>query len=81
MSLLSTHLVTLLVLLPVAGAVLVALVPRANEGLQKALGLAVSGATLALSLLLVSGFRDVATLQFVELRPWIPAWGIASQNT
>jgi NADH-quinone oxidoreductase subunit M len=76
MSLLSTHLVTLLVLLPVAGAVLVALTPRANERLQKTLGLAVSGVTFALSLRLVSGFRDLAALQFTERRPWIPAWGI-----
>jgi NADH-quinone oxidoreductase subunit M len=77
MSLLNTHLVTLLVLLPVAGAVLVALTRREAGPLQKTLGLAVSGATFALSLLLVSGFRNVATLQFTERRPWIPAWGIS----
>jgi NADH-quinone oxidoreductase subunit M len=76
MSLLATHLVTTLVLLPVAGAVLAALLPRAEERLHKAVGLAVSLATFALSLLLVSGFRDVATLQFVERRPWIPGWGV-----
>jgi NADH-quinone oxidoreductase subunit M len=76
MSLLSTHLVSLLVFLPVAGAVLVALLRRERETLQKTLGLAVSLATFALSLLLVSGFQDVAALQFVERRPWIPAWGI-----
>jgi NADH-quinone oxidoreductase subunit M len=76
MRLLSTHLVTMLVFLPVAGAVLAALVPRAEERLQKAVGLAVSLATFALSLLLVSGFRDVATPQFVERRPWIPGLGI-----
>ena len=50
---------------------------RESESLQKALGLAVSGATFVLSLLLVTGFQDVATLQFVEQRPWIPAWGIS----
>jgi NADH-quinone oxidoreductase subunit M len=77
MSFLSIHLVSLLVFLPVLGAALVALVPRANEGLQKTLGLATSGITFVLSLLLVSGFRDLATMQFVERRPWIPAWGIS----
>ena len=73
----NTHLLSLLVLLPVAGAVLVALTGRGSESLQKAIGLAVSGAAFALSLLLVTGFQDVATLQFVEQRPWIPAWGIS----
>ncbi|HSD66834.1 MAG TPA: NADH-quinone oxidoreductase subunit M [Vicinamibacteria bacterium] len=76
MSLLSTHLVTLLVLLPVAGAVLVALTRRESERLQKTVGLAVSGATFAASLLLVTGFRDVAALQFEERRPWIAGWGV-----
>ena len=74
---LRAHLVTLLVLVPVAGAVLVALVPRGNERLQKALGLLASGAAFVLSLQLVSRFRDLATLQLVERRPWIPAWGIS----
>jgi len=77
MSFLSTHLVTVLIVLPAAGAVLVALTGRDRAPLQKALGLAVSGATFALSLLLVSGFRDVAAMQFTERRPWIPAWGIS----
>ncbi len=77
MSFLSQHLVSLLIFLPVAGAVLVALTRRGSESLQKTLGLAVSGATFALSLLLVTGFRDVATMQFAERRPWIPAWGIS----
>ena len=77
MSPVNTHLLSLLILLPVAGAVLVALTRRESESLQKTLGLAVSGAAFALSLLLVSGFRDVAGMQFGEQRPWIPAWGIS----
>jgi NADH-quinone oxidoreductase subunit M len=76
MSLLSTHLLTLLVFLPVAGAVLVALTRRESAGRQRTLGLLVSSATFLLSLRLVSGFRDVAAMQFEERRPWIPAWGI-----
>ena len=74
---LTHHLISLLVALPVAGAILVALTPRPAESLQKALGLAVSGAAFVLSLLLLSGFHDVATRQFVERKPWIPAWGIS----
>ena len=77
MSPVNTHLLSLLILLPVAGAVLVALTRRESESLQKTLGLVVSGAAFALSLLLVTGFRDVAGMQFGEQRPWIPAWGIS----
>ncbi|HXK08910.1 MAG TPA: NADH-quinone oxidoreductase subunit M [Vicinamibacteria bacterium] len=72
-----THLLSLLVFLPVAGAVLAALLRREWETLQKAVGLAVSGATFGFSLLLVARFRDVATMQFTELRPWIPTLGIS----
>ncbi len=76
MSPVNTHLLSLLIFLPVAGALLVALTRRESESLQKTVGLAVSGAAFALSLTLVLGFRSVAGLQFVEQRPWIPAWGI-----
>jgi NADH-quinone oxidoreductase subunit M len=69
-------LLSLLIALPVAGAVVVALTRRESETLQKLVGLAVSGAVFLLSLGLFRGFRDVATMQFVEQRPWIPAWGI-----
>jgi NADH-quinone oxidoreductase subunit M len=71
------HLLSLLIFLPVAGALLVALTRRESRTLQKAIGLVVSLAVFALSLLLVSGFRDVAGMQFIEKRPWIPAWGIS----
>jgi NADH-quinone oxidoreductase subunit M len=74
---LNTHLLSLLVFLPVAGAVLVALTRRESESLQKTIGLAVSGVAFAASLLLVARFQDVATMQFTEQRPWIPAWGIS----
>ncbi|MFN8090720.1 MAG: NADH-quinone oxidoreductase subunit M [Vicinamibacteria bacterium] len=77
MTTLTSHILTLLIFLPVAGAILVALTRRENEALQKGLGLLVSTAAFAISLALVSGFRDVAPMQFVEKAPWIPAWGIA----
>jgi NADH-quinone oxidoreductase subunit M len=77
MSLLNIHLLSVLIFLPVAGAVVVALTRRESEGLQKTLGLAVTGLGFLLSLHLIGGFQDIATYQFVEQRPWIPAWGIS----
>ena len=62
----NTHLLSLLVLLPVAGAVLVALTGRGSEPLQKAIGLAVSGATFALSLLLVVAIGPLAVFYGAE---------------
>jgi NADH-quinone oxidoreductase subunit M len=77
MSLLSQHLLSVLIFLPVVGAIAIALTRRESETLQKVLGLGFSTAGFALSLLLVRGFEDVAAMQFVEQAPWIPAWGIS----
>jgi NADH-quinone oxidoreductase subunit M len=77
MRLLNADLLSLLVFLPVAGAVLVALVPRQREQLQKTIGLVVTGAVFLLSLRLLSGFLDVPGMQFSVQKPWIPAWGIS----
>jgi NADH-quinone oxidoreductase subunit M len=71
------HLVSLLVALPLAGALVVALTPRAAETLAKRVGLGVSFATFLASLQLVSGFKDVAGYQFEERLAWIPSWGIS----
>ena len=71
------HLLSLLILLPVAGAVLIALTRREAVSLQKLVGLGVSLATFALSTRLVSVFRDTAGMQFEERHAWIPAWGIS----
>ncbi len=72
----TSHLLSLLVAIPVIGAVVVALTGRERETLQKTLGLAVSGGVFALSLRLVSRFADVPGMQFVERHRWIAAWGI-----
>jgi NADH-quinone oxidoreductase subunit M len=77
MSLLGGRILSVLVFLPLAGAVLVALTQRRSETLQKWAGLAVSSAVFLVSLLLVRDFRLVPQMQFVEQRPWIPAWGIS----
>jgi len=66
-----------LILLPVAGAVVIALTRREAVLLHKVLGLLVSLATFVLSLRLVSRFSDIAGIQFEERYAWIPAWGIS----
>jgi NADH-quinone oxidoreductase subunit M len=77
MSVLGQHLVSVLIVLPVVGAVAIALTRRESGTLQKTLGLVFSGLAFLLSLLLVGGFEDVAAMQFVEQADWIPAWGIS----
>ncbi len=77
MSVLNQHLLSVLIFLPVVGAVAIALTRRESVTLQKVLGLVFSTGGFALSLLLVHSFQDVAAMQFVERAPWIPAWGIS----
>jgi NADH-quinone oxidoreductase subunit M len=76
-SALSGHLLTLLMALPAVGALFVALVPRAALRAQKLLALLTASAAFLLSLLLVAGFRNVPEMQFVEIHPWFPGYGIA----
>jgi NADH-quinone oxidoreductase subunit M len=71
------NLLTLLIVLPVAGAVLTALLPRRAATAAKLVGLGVSTLGFLLSLLLLRDFEPTATLQFVERRPWLPAYGIS----
>ena len=73
---LSSFLLTLLMAAPVAGALVVALLPRDAVRLQKGLALAVTGLVFALSLLLVRGFEPGGSMQFVEQHAWMPAYGI-----
>jgi NADH-quinone oxidoreductase subunit M len=70
------HLLSLLIGLPVASALFVALVPREAVGTQKLLALLASALGLALSLPLVWGFRSTGEMQFVEIHPWLPGYGI-----
>jgi NADH-quinone oxidoreductase subunit M len=74
------HLLTLTTCLPLlAGAVLVALHATVGvpERLFRALGLAASVATFALSVLLWRGFDPTQPgYQFVERQAWMPEWGI-----
>ena len=68
---------TILIALPVAGALVVALMRRESESLHKLVGLAVSLATFAVSTRLVAHFTDSAAMQFEERYPWIPSWGVS----
>ncbi len=68
---------SLLILLPVAGAIVVALTPRQNVGVQKLVGLGLTTALFLLSLLLVRDFKPIAGMQFEVNHPWIPDYGIA----
>jgi NADH-quinone oxidoreductase subunit M len=70
-------LLTVLVFLPVAAAVLVALLPRAAVRAQKVVALTVTTLVFAISLLLVWGFKPVPAMQFEAVRSWLPAFGIS----
>jgi NADH-quinone oxidoreductase subunit M len=69
-------LLTLIVFTPLAGALMLALLPREHDaGLRRA-GLVFSLVPLALSLWLLARFEPAdAGFQFVERASWIPAWG------
>lgn len=77
MRLFSGSFLTFLIVAPAALALLVALMPRGSERAQKLVSLVGSTVLFVLSLLLVAGFANVAGMQFVEHRPWLPAYGIS----
>jgi NADH-quinone oxidoreductase subunit M len=70
-------LLTALILLPVAGALVVALIPREAQRAQKIAALAFTTAAFALSIVMLSGFAPRAGMQFEVSRPWIAAYGIS----
>ena len=71
---------TLVLVLPLAGALLVALTPGVAGRVIKQLGILTSVITLALVLAIIGGFQHGVGdlhLQFEEALPWIPALGIS----
>ena len=68
---------TVLWLVPLAGSVLIILLPPAWRELAKWTGLFVSGLTLAVAIVVTVGFdtTDGAPYQFGESHRWIPAFG------
>ena len=68
--------ITLTVLMPLVGALLLGLAPRARPRDVKAVGLVASLATFAASLWLLASFdRGNADLQLTEVYAWIPGIG------
>jgi NADH-quinone oxidoreductase subunit M len=68
---------TWLILLPVVGAIVVLLIPRARKELHLPLGIALSVLPLALALYVFAVFEPVAGYQFTEFQSWYEPWGIA----
>lgn len=70
---------TTLMVVPLAGSILVALLPRGRALLAKQVSLVISIATLAITILMALNFSADSTerFQFVESHSWIPAFGIS----
>jgi len=72
------HLLTLIVFLPLAGALVLGMLPHSESALLRGFGLAISGSAFLLALLLWSGFDPQnPAMQFTEEARWIPACGIS----
>lgn len=73
-----SSLLTVIIFLPLAGGILLALMRNAEERAIQGVALCVSVATFLLSLSLLEGFRDSeAGMQFVCQKPWIEVAGIS----
>ena len=71
-------LLSIIIFLPLAGAFLLALLPRQNASLTKATALLITILNFVLSLRLYFDFNEqTAAMQFVEKRSWFPEWGIS----
>ena len=72
-----TNLLSWIIWLPIAVAVILAFFPRTAVGAIKSTGLIASIGTFLLSLTILQRFQDgVASMQLVESHAWIPQWGI-----
>jgi NADH-quinone oxidoreductase subunit M len=71
------HVLTALIVLPLVGAVVVALIPREAVRLQKLVALGFTTAAFALSIFMLRGFAPSPEMQFEVSRAWIPAYGIS----
>ena len=71
---------SLVIFTPLAGALLLAIVPRDRVALLRWLALGTAGLTFVWTLLMVAGFNDATPdgggFRFVETASWIPAFGI-----
>lgn len=67
---------SLLIFLPLAGAVCLAFMPRTAEGAIRRAALGFTIVPFLMSLMLIDAFQPTAVFQFVERHEWIPAFGI-----
>ena len=68
---------SVLIWLPILGALLVLAAGESRASLAKVLALAISGLTFVLSIFLFTGFdTSTAAMQFTELKPWIETFNI-----
>jgi NADH-quinone oxidoreductase subunit M len=65
--------VTLAVFLPALGAAVIAITPKSRERAIRSYSILFSGAALLVGLLLITGFRRGAGMQFVTNVSWIPS--------
>jgi NADH-quinone oxidoreductase subunit M len=71
-------LLTMLILVPMIGAAVVALIPKTRHEIVTTLGLGVSGATLALAVWLMTNFdKAEAGYQFGSKHQWISQFGVS----
>ncbi|MDF3046295.1 MAG: NADH-quinone oxidoreductase subunit, partial [Ornithinibacter sp.] len=75
----SVPLLTLMVVVPLLGAIVVAVLPGNTARLAKPIALGASLVTLVLAVLAVASFDTGSTEQFqlAEVRPWIPQFGVS----
>jgi NADH-quinone oxidoreductase subunit M len=72
----SVDLLAILVVVPVAGALVHALIPGRAERAHKVVALAITTGLFLLSLVLLDGFRPEPGMQFEVNKDWLPALGI-----
>ncbi len=74
----SFPLLTMLILTPLIGAAIVALLPKTREEIMKTTGLLVSLATFALTIWLLTNFKTAdAGMQFASKHEWIKQFGVS----
>ncbi len=71
------NLLSLLIILPLLGALALLLLPRASDRAARGIALATTLVTFAVSVVLFASFRATAEMQFVERVAWIPQLGIS----
>ena len=72
-----SHLLSIVVFLPLAGALIAALLPRGEAALHKGVAVVTGLVTLLVSLQLWTGFKPGAGWQFEQKAEWAPAWGFS----